>query len=68
MNWWTTQQLREGIQRVIQQHEEPMQTITQEVTNTTGLQATISTVRGEDESTGDWIIRHNEAVTEFEAT
>lgn len=45
-----------------------MQSITQEVTNTSGVKATIKTVKDPTETVDQWLTRHAAAVTAFEAS
>lgn len=43
-----------------------MQTISEEVTNTSGRTATIATTRMEGESVSGWLLRHQDAIVEFQ--
>lgn len=55
---WKLHTLSEGVCRVIQQGENPMQTATTTVTNTDGVSITITTTKNQDESDADWMARH----------
>lgn len=58
--WWKVHALSEGITRVINHYEAPMQTATSTVTNSDGVTVTITTTRKIDEGETDaaFIARH----------
>ena len=60
--------LTEGIERVIRQHEIPMQTISTTTTNLANQSATIVTTKADGENDATWLARHQASVDAYKAT